>query len=62
MHIQRQLELVGAKVLFNCLELDVEAAVSPGLAEEAPGAEIKKTTSVYSATFSQDLHADKDRL
>ena len=47
-HIQTLLALDGAnfEVLSTCLELDIEVAVSPGLAEEVPGTEIKMTTLV----------------
>ena len=47
-HFQALLALDGAnfEVLSTCLELDVEAAVFPGLAEEVPGAEIEMTTLV----------------
>ena len=46
MHFQGLLALDGAnfEVLSTCLELDVEAAVFRGLAEEVPGAEIEMTT------------------
>ena len=52
MHFQTLLALDGANFegLSTCLELDIDVAVSPGLAEEVPGTEIKMTT------FSQAFH------
>ena len=49
-HIQLALDGANFEVLSTCLELDIDVAVSPGLAEEVPGTEIKMTT------FSQAFH------